>query len=75
MFQRDWLTFVVPPGVKTISITMHLETPEQVREAADEHDADVYYLPYECAHAKWIGARYEAGDAEVTLLAPLGDDR
>lgn len=67
------LTVAIPEGVKTISVTMHLQTPEQVREAAAGRDAEIYFLPYECAHAKWVGARYEVGTAEVTLLAPLGD--
>lgn len=67
------LTIGLPDGVKTISVTMHLENADQVREAAGQRRAETYHLPYDCVHAKWIGTRYEVGRAEVTLLAPLGD--
>lgn len=65
------LVIQTPDELRSIHVTLHLGTEDEVRAVAAERDIGTYYLPSEGPDARWISCSYTEAGATVTAIAPV----
>lgn len=65
------LVIEAPDGLRSATVTFHLDTPADVMAGAAAHDVTPYYLPREGTGARWLVCTYEEAGATVTLIGPV----
>ena len=65
------LVIQTPEAVQFIFVTLRLNTEDEVRQVAAEHDVGAHYLPNEGPEARWLSCSYGEAGATVTAIAPV----
>lgn len=73
MIDTDSITIDLPHGTDFLTINVHMQTEQDVRDVAEARGRQVYYLPHEGPDAHWLYASYRLGDGvELRLIAKAG---